>query len=718
MKTIYSIILLLLFGSVLQVINTNETTTRFNNIEQGKSYYEIIYYDDEETLETMLEEWKSYSQKNNVNIGFISYGDINTITFYQTLFQEELNHSIVKGTLPKEVNDYVSNYDSKNNYVKTGELGLPSDRLKCSLFFIDHVLNNANLGKVFIQAPKKETKQTKEFLSKYGQLEEYEEDSLMIVDPVQTIGMVVIICMLMGIVLLFTLLFTEMERKKISLLFVLGKAPVSIFGQLLKKTMVLQGFAIFISLVVFVILFRIFHTHLYAVSLIKAVVCILLFLAIVNAVKLPLIKRHTRNSSQNLKELSFAKGINRLNILVFFVLTAVLLVLLQHSSVSFLDAKAAKENYEIWGQAKNIYRLALGGEFDSGNSQEIYETDKKLSRLYNELMKREDVFVIDANNFGIESKEPLEFYFEDNVKEESDIYGMGGTSVYINEQYLDYNPIKSKENIKDKIIEDKNTLNVLVPEKFKSKEAFILKEMKKDFYGYKVEARNAFREKRNLPPLKTQPDDLKVNLIYVDNHQKYFTYDIMYGLPEKQNCITDPIAVILNPTMEEGFIASEMSYAVYIRNTSNSGAYQDLVPLLDKTDTRSSVVFVESVYSEVGYYASLSENTAKALFILMVLLIITLITLLLNQVYWYFRINRQHIIVHILHGKRSLEISKNFLLMNMGISVVLVTGLSIAFHSKLIFAGGLILMLINWFIIIIYSNLLMRKNLSSLKRRI
>ena len=96
----------------------------------------------------------------------------------------------------------------------------------------------------------------------------------------------------------------------------------------------------------------------------------------------------------------------------------------------------------------------------------------------------------------------------------------------MNENYLKYNFTKTKyESIKDKVNYNENVLNILVPEELKKYENEIYENYLYDFYMKNVEIENLYNESLNLPMNTSKESDFKVNIIYIDNNQGYFTYN-------------------------------------------------------------------------------------------------------------------------------------------------------------------------------------------------
>ena len=151
--------------------------------------------------------------------------------------------------------------------------------------------------------------------------------------------------------------------------------------------------------------------------------------------------------------------------------------------------------------------------------------NKKSKLFYDEIVKENNAFIVDATNYGKDNSEG-DYYYNLNTQNSLPEVVPGGKSILVNENYLKYNFTKTKyESIKDKVNYNENVLNILVPEELKKYENEIYENYLYDFYMKKVEIENLYNESLNLPMNTSKESDFKVNIIYIDNNQGYFTYN-------------------------------------------------------------------------------------------------------------------------------------------------------------------------------------------------
>ena len=93
------------------------------------------------------------------------------------------------------------------------------------------------------------------------------------------------------------------------------------------------------------------------------------------------------------------------------------------------------------------------------------------------------------------------------------------------------------KNVIDLIDHKDNVLNILVPIKFKEYENTIEDSFKKWFHLQKMEVTNIYKEARGQDKIEVDMDDLKVNMIYIENSQNLFTYNHNSG--DQFNIIED-----------------------------------------------------------------------------------------------------------------------------------------------------------------------------------
>ncbi|MDK2600350.1 hypothetical protein QO179_21415 [Bacillus stercoris] len=139
-----------------------------------------------------------------------------------------------------------------------------------------------------------------------------------------------------------------------------------------------------------------------------------------------------------------------------------------------------------------------------------------------------------ADNYSVLERKggkPIYFYTLNSTKE-NEVYSPSGRNVTISPNYLKINPIigiKGKQITKKQLNLDPNTLNLLVPKKYAKFKEKIIKAYKEQFYFQKVEVENMYNKEIGHTSNALKKDRLKINIIYTENSQKYFTFNSELG---------------------------------------------------------------------------------------------------------------------------------------------------------------------------------------------
>ncbi|MGO4274103.1 hypothetical protein AB4Z22_30440, partial [Paenibacillus sp. TAF58] len=177
-----------------------------------------------------------------------------------------------------------------------------------------------------------------------------------------------------------------------------------------------------------------------------------------------------------------------LKLVVYIILFSVV-----SSSVSNLyNLQNDIKKVDFWNKTKNIFRIQVGPLSDASikNLKLNRELNNKLFKFYKKIEEENEAFLMVSQNFQIVSQNngvPV-YLYNLNTTKEDELYAAKGRSVVINKNYLKINPIYgiNERNISDEILINPDTLNILVPEKFKYLESKIIKSYKEWFYFYKV----------------------------------------------------------------------------------------------------------------------------------------------------------------------------------------------------------------------------------------
>ena len=132
-----------------------------------------------------------------------------------------------------------------------------------------------------------------------------------------------------------------------------------------------------------------------------------------------------------------------------------------------------------------------------------------------------------------------------------------GRSITVNENYLAAWPATDVDgnDVRDSLVRDERTENILVPESLREHEDEIVELFRRDFRLQRVESANFYAEKTGGRMLDETEDDLSVNVIYVPDGLGWFTYRADVAA-ETGNRIVDPIVVV-----DEGNLSDSCYYA-------------------------------------------------------------------------------------------------------------------------------------------------------------
>lgn len=252
-----------------------------------------------------------------------------------------------------------------------------------------------------------------------------------------------------------------------------------------------------------------------------------------------------------------------------------------------------------WEKYSNYYSTVVqySGENDGG--KKYLEIARKSAELFPVLEENVGAFVMDAYNYQSNDSEGTPLYKWNTLHYPEEI-DPNGRSIRVSKNYFRHNPINASNdvNLEEQIIYDDMVLNILVPEKYKNKEEQIIKAYLENFYFEKVTAENHYNEEAGIKEkLEISKDDLKINIIYVKDNQKYFTFRKDCA-PLTDNMIEDPIVQIYTSNIHCNYAHSILSQWCYFYSEKGSAdeVYSEILPLLKQCGA-DNIKKVESICS-------------------------------------------------------------------------------------------------------------------------
>lgn len=249
------------------------------------------------------------------------------------------------------------------------------------------------------------------------------------------------------------------------------------------------------------------------------------------------------------------------------------------------SANYAYQNFlanQIWQQAENVYHPAVATiGIDSAN----YKKNEELFRnFYRHNYDR--LALICSNNYGemgggFGNKKLYQMNTHDPIEE---VTSPSGRCLRVNTTYLQWNPIvdeQGKKITKNRIDFAENSYTALVPQKLKKHSEKIKQKLIEDY-------QSQCDKKEEIPD---------IHLIFVKNHQYYFTYDSSISSQTK-NKVIDPL-VIVDIGNNYCNYGAFMTNSIFFRAKEGvEGAYAQIAPILKQEKLLDFIPAVRSVYDE------------------------------------------------------------------------------------------------------------------------
>lgn len=348
----------------------------------------------------------------------------------------------------------------------------------------------------------------------------------------------------------------------------------------------------------------------------------------------------------------------------------------------------------VWEQAKQIYRIKA--TFITSDSKEKRPYEIRAKKLFAELENEHGMFMFFAKNWG--EQDTIE-----HAKRKGE-FPLAAKSIIVNRNYLLRHEVKtlSKQAITEALKTDSLTLNVLVPLKYKVDEAKLRHELIDDFYFKKVSVANIYHEMFNEPLEKLKQEDLRLNLIYVADGAKYFTYDA-YIAQETGNEVLDPVIIVDNGNFDASFYYAYLTSSCYFASQNRVAPITDLLPSIESHDMTMSYRSAEAIYDQRG--ATLAKLDIKIRYLQMLVMVLISLLFLADAMFTncYFAKNCYAICVKRLHGFSFLAIHQRYLLWNIFLTVIILLSIPINLGIKSLVLGSEIILFV------LYGQILQRK---------
>nr|WP_317360194.1 DUF1430 domain-containing protein [uncultured Tyzzerella sp.] len=633
---------------------------------------QIVTYDFDKSLSN--DELKNYikklSDENEIYITKYKYLGKDELVIYTNDLQ--IFDQVKSKVVPKGNGEYITDDLLDKNYKNIGNFKKLNPKLKTKIMHINDDNDLGNYSSYIFSF--KNSNDINNFKYLWGNLSNFKivEKFKINFYPAEYVIFPFILFFLIFINVLFT--YAIISGKELSVLKLNGYSFFNIIKYRLKKVLSIILIGMTTGIVICTIIFFIITNNIYQyiqVFLISITI-LLIFILITTFIDILFISYLLIDNKlmKNIKgkKSYFFTDITNYVIKFLSIILCFLVVTNIYNNINIY--KDMENNLVYWNKFKDINKIVR--RYVGENVLEIeMELMPKFNDFYEDIVRNNNAFIINASNYSsmetLSGKKIYDYELnssEDNLPE----IDPNGKTIIINENYLKINPIKTINNndARDYIIYDDKVLNILVPQFLKQYESEIKENFIKNFYFEKVEVENIYNEKLNKELYEVPIEDLSINIIYVANNQKYFSFDPNIEI-ENNNMIVDPISKIFTNNINKSFVASYLSNSVFFVDSNHD---ENIKSYIEKNDLYSPIGKSYRVYAE---YINLLQKIKVNIIIntiISILLLLLNFFIIFSVFLNYLEKNKFKITIKELFGYKSYDIHKNLLILNIIINII------------------------------------------------
>ena len=357
--------------------------------------------------------------------------------------------------------------------------------------------------------------------------------------------------------------------------------------------------------------------------------------------------------------------------------------------------KEQKNGLSQWSDTQNLFNIfeAYSPLYMSDlAAEDLY--NGKIHAVYHELRDSGKEFILNTVNFEHPDPKKLvgknrnaQYSYQLDMNSEEDAYTPYGRSITVDCNYLKTHLIRDIEgnNVLEQINTNDLVLNVLVPHSLIEHENTIRSSFSDWFYFQKVKVSNIYREARNLDPSMVCAKDLSVNIIYVQDGNQIFTYNVNSG--DEDNRIKDPIMMVYTENVDNSYLASCLGGFIFMEAPEKYGALKEISSITGKFAV-PELNMVRSVYDQKGEEIRALENNRRSLAVgaFMTFIILNLVLTFTAYVYWLRFL--KEIVIRSLFGYRFVQIYRSLIIRNVMMNFVAIVPAAVVLGGLPIYLPG------------------------------
>lgn len=639
--------------------------------------------------EEAYQEIKQITDKFGVNISRLIWHDSQHLAIYTTDGTLKNNIFLQQGSFPAENSDnFISNYKMEDPH-QVGKFNILSQNFRLEIAPFSRLQElGGYIGIFYLDTTNINViKQIKEeFTAKLGKCEIFQtyarnnilEEIISMIHNYKINAAFLLLCFFLYS--LFYIYYLLRQAKKIGILQINGYTDFNILKSL--QSGVISAFAVSICINLICLFTYLYYCNLthYIFRLTLIVSALYLFLYIYS---LLLAFLYIKVQTYMYNQAEIIKGKRPFDLLFSLQLAAKILVLIYlvfcitlNQSNLQLQKKELKNN-EQWQEAQNVYLLRTS--FITNKIKERRPLEVRAANLYRILEKERNLFLLNTQKY--KNTNNLEVLNEKDLRA-----ALTEQIITVNRNYLKRHPVflQGDKKISEKdLLVDNFTLNVLVPKKLQKFDNLLKDILKEQFYFKKVKVANIYHKEFKEELEKIKQADLRINIIYIVDGNKYFTYDENVE-KAKGNIIYDPIVAVDTANIDASYYYAYLTSSCYYYSQNSINPISEIMPYIQKLDLAASYNSVASVYNQRGAVIANIIKNIKYLHIITGLLIGLLFLTVILFTVCYFTKNRYSICVKRLHGYNFGQIHGLYLLFNIGITCLFILPSAISMCNKLL----------------------------------
>lgn len=354
------------------------------------------------------------------------------------------------------------------------------------------------------------------------------------------------------------------------------------------------------------------------------------------------------------------------NIARFFLLFLIVLVI----NNFFEEKKELDKNLDslkAWSDTNRLF--VLQELYASENYSDLAVEDEfnnKILKVYQDLSKLDKAFIISTLNFerSNATDDKYDYTYLYDLENEKDLYSPYGRNIVVDKNYLKRHEIKSVngKNVVYMIDTDGDVLNILVPQKYKKYERTIEDSFKEWFYFQRVTVTNMYRRAGGKTEIHKDFDDLSINIIYIENNQKYFTYNPYAG--DSMNTIEDTIVTVYTENIDASTLGSYVGSGLFVESEDEYSVLKEISSITEKYDA-NELNSVASVYDKKGEEIQYLRNKKGQSIFDIIIIFLFLILFMMMTTYFYYKLFFREILIKSLYGYPFVYIYKALFRINL-----------------------------------------------------